>query len=158
MEADLLDVFEPWTAPPGPTARSPVPDAPAALPVVVDVPTAREFLRTEGIPEITLAASFVKSVDHRLVIQDMLDLDHPALRILFWPRPGLMAPSHERRKATLEFTVLNDEPCEIAARLWSGDPDASASTSLGRIPIEILDLGWVRERVLDLVAAALGEQ
>lgn len=138
-------------------ADSSVQDARADSPVLDSPAAAAAFMRTEGIPEISLAAGHMKAVDHQLVVQDMLDLHNPALRVLCWPRPGLMAASHERLRVTLEFTVLNDEPCEIVARCWTGDPGSDTSTSLGRISVKILNLEWVRERVLDLIRIALRE-
>lgn len=148
MAEDSLDVFEPWTDSWKPVASpSAAPEAPM---------DAAAFLREEAIPEIAAAARRVQAVDHHLMMQDLLDLPDAALRVLFWPRPGLMAGSLDRTRVTLEFFVSREEPEEIGARWWS-ERAPEKPHSLGRILVELLDLKWIRSRVLDVIEAGLAE-
>jgi len=145
---DLLDVFEPWNEPSKDPARPPTePHRPPSVP---------DFLREEAIPEIMLAARRLEAADHQLTVQDLLDLPDAALRVLFWPRPGPMAPSLDRTRATLEFAVQRDDPVEVEARHWSGD-DPGGQETLGRTKADALDLEWVRGRFLEFIEGALGQ-
>lgn len=100
----------------------------------------------------------MEAVDHKVMIQDLLDLPDPALRVLFWPRPGAMRATQDRISATLELVVSNDEPelREVVARYWVGDPPVDEA-SLGSIPVDTLDLAWVRGRMLDFIEAILAQ-
>lgn len=143
---DRLDVFEPWTD--STNLREPALDA--GPPV-----SATAFLREEAVPEIAEAARRVQAVDHQLLLQDLLDLPDAALRVLFWPHPGRMALGPERTRVTLEFSVPRGEP-DVVARWWPGDRP-SVRYPLGRISAEVLDLEWIRSRVLDVIEAGLEE-
>jgi hypothetical protein len=160
---DVLEVFEPWTESWQPSAS---PQTSPQLPG-----TAADFLRDQAIPEIEDAARRVQTRGHQLTVQDLLDLPDATLRVLFWPCPGRMAASTERTRVTLEFMVQHnetdetdetdqadetDEADEVVAVCWSGDP-SSERVSLGHVPVETLDLGWVRSRVLDFIEIALAE-
>jgi hypothetical protein len=159
LPLDRLEVFEPWTEPT--EAREPMvavePEpAPAETspsePVAAAGPAA--FLREHAMPQIAEAGRRVHMADHQLMMQDLLDLPEPALRVLFWARPGPMAATPERTRVTLEFAVDREEPDEVVAHWWSKDVP-SKRHSLGRVPVDALDLDWVRSRLLDAIEAAL---
>jgi len=152
---EVLEVFEPWTESWQPT------DSPPAHPQ--SSASAANFLRDQAIPEVEDAARRVQTMGHQLTVQDLLDLSDATLRVLFWPRLGRMAASPERTRVTLEFTVRHgeaddesDEADEVVAVCWSGDP-SSERVSLGHVPVQALDLEWVRRRVLDFIEVALAE-
>jgi hypothetical protein len=152
---EVLEVFEPWTEPWQPT------DSPPTRPQSSG--SAADFLRDQAIPEVEDAARRVQTMGHQLTVQDLLDLSDATLRVLFWPRLGRMAASTERTRVTLEFTVRHGEaddeagePDEVVAVCWSGDP-SSERVSLGHVPVQALDLEWVRSRVLDFIEIALAE-
>ena len=136
----------------GPRIPPPLPLPP---PEPDPVLTPGDFLREVGIPEIERAAQRLEAVDHQLKVQDLLDLPDPALRVLFWPRPGSMNVDPERTRATLEISVQRDEPAKVVAHYWGDLP--SESTVLGQIPLDTFDLDWLNARMLDFIEAVLGQ-
>ncbi|MGD8319415.1 MAG: hypothetical protein PVJ02_03140 [Gemmatimonadota bacterium] len=136
----------------GPRIPPPEPSHDVDTPDPAEQPA--EFLRVVGIPEIDRVASRLDAMGHHIRVQDLLDLPDAALRVLFWPQPGLMEESKQRPRAMLEFTVSRDEPDEMAAHFWFHAEQTEPST-LGRVSVELLDLAWVRSRVLDFVEKVL---
>lgn len=145
---DLFDVFEPWTDPDDPGEPEPT-DA-------EETPTAADFLRDEAIPDINGTARQMEALHHLMRVQDLLDLPDPALRVLFWPHTGRMDENPQGVRSTLEFIIRADDPGGIAARFWSGN-DVSSNTSLGRVPVDLLDLEWVGARLVDFVERVLAQ-
>jgi hypothetical protein len=133
---------------PPPEAPSPAPPDPVSQPA--------QFLREVGIPEIERLGRRMETLNHKLMIQDLLDLGDPAVRVLFWPRPGLMTPSHMLSKATLEIAVHRDEGGfrEVIARYWEGG-SPEEPVELKSTPIEGFAVGWIRGRMLDFIEAIL---
>jgi hypothetical protein len=180
---DLFDVFEPWTEPGveaavGPGARVPEPPSmrrprkrigpriPPPAPLEEEEDQDQEeaapdparspgaFIRKEGIPEIERMERRLGSAGHRLRVQDLLDLQEPALRVLFWPQPGPLRVEEGRTRATLEFVVRLGEDARVEATYWLADDPVRVD--LGVVPVEKLDASWLRSRLLDFVEAILG--
>jgi hypothetical protein len=109
-----------------------------------------------GIPEIERLGRRMEALSHKVMIQDLLDLGEPSVRILFWPRPGLMTPTHLSTKATLEIAVRRDEAGsrEVVARYWEGT-SPEERIELETTPIDAFDVGWIRGRMLDFIEAIL---
>lgn len=133
---------------PPPEAPSPAPPDPVRQPA--------RFLREIGIPEIEQLGRRMETLNHKLMIQDLLDLGEPAVRVLFWPRRGLMTPSHLSTQATLEITVRRDEGGfrEVFARYWEGTSPVEP-VELESTPIDAFGVEWIRVRVLDFIEATL---
>jgi hypothetical protein len=173
---DLFDVFEPWTEPgveaavghgatvPEPPSmrrprkrigpRIPPPPPPEEKPDPAVDPGA--FIRAEGIPEIERMERRLGSADHRLRVQDLLDLpEQPSLRVLFWPQPGPLKVEEGRKRATLEFVVRNGAEGHVEAAYWI-DEEPVVRVALGTCPVARLGAAWLRGRILDFVEAILG--
>ncbi len=172
---DLFDVFEPWTEPgveaavgPGTTVpeppsmrrprkrigpRTPPPVAPEEEPQPSTDPAA--FIRAQGIPEIERMERRLGTANHRLRVQDLLDLSEPALRVLFWPQPGPLKVEEGRTRATLEFVVKHGEGAQVEAAYWLAE-EPPVRVVLGACPVDRLDASWLRGRLLDFVEAILG--
>jgi len=112
-------------------------------------------MRSVGIPEVERAAQRLEAVDHQLKVQDLLDLPDPALRVLFWPRPGSMHVGSERTRATLEIAVNWEGEGKVEAKYWGDLP--SEKILLGQTPVDSFDLDWFNARVLDFIEAILGQ-
>lgn len=173
---DLFDVFDPWTEPGveaavGPGASVPEPPSmrrprkrigpripPPVPPEVKPDPAADPgaFIRAEGIPEIERMERRLGTADHRLRVQDLLDLpEQPSLRVLFWPQPAPLRVEEGRRRATLEFVVRHGSDAHVEAAYWV-DQEPIVRMALGVCPVERLDAAWIRSRILDFVEAVLG--
>jgi hypothetical protein len=172
---DLFDVFEPWTEPGvetavGPGAKVPEPPSmrrprqrigpripPPAPPVEKPDPSVDigAFIRAEGFPEIERMERRLGTADHRLRVQDLLDLPEPALRVLFWPQPGPLRAEEGRTRATLEIVVKQGDDPHVEAAYWLAE-DPPVRVDLGACPVDRLDASWLRSRLLDFVEAILG--
>jgi len=134
--------------------RIPPPEAPSPSPPPDPTSAPAQFLRKIGVPEIQHLGRRLDVLNHKLMIQDLLDLTEPSLRVLFWPRPGLMTPTHQMTKATLEIAVRRDEAGfrEVLARYWEGNT-AEERVELQSTPIDAFNLAWIRGRMLDFIEA-----
>jgi hypothetical protein len=106
------------------------------------------------VAEILDISARLESAKHRTALQDLLDLEEPALRMLVWPSPGLLVPPGPRLQATIEFLVERGDSGAVAIRHWFG-PAGGAPTVQTRLPLEELDHFRVRAEVLDFLKKVL---
>ena len=133
-------------------------DPPPALPAEKPDPALDPgaFIRARGIPEIERMERRLGTANHRLRVQDLLDLpEQPSLRVLFWPEPAPLKVEEGRQRATLEFVVRHGADAHVEAAYWI-DEEPIVRMALGACPVDRLDAGWLRGRILDFVEAILG--
>ncbi len=133
--------------------RVPPPAVPTPRPDPVREPG--RFLRVVGIPEVSRVLGRLEDDGHRGNIQDLLDLASPAMRLLLWPKPGLLSHGGERTLATLEFVgELDDSEPTVTTRYWFGSPGEGV-TPLGQTPLDELSEQWILGQALDFVKVVL---
>jgi hypothetical protein len=106
------------------------------------------------VAEILAISARLESAKHRTALQDLLDLEEPALRMLVWPSPGLLAPAGPWLQATLEFVIERGDPGSVAIRHWFG-PASDAPMVQARLPLEELEHFRVRAEILDFLKKLL---
>ncbi|MDH5589313.1 MAG: hypothetical protein OEZ65_11755 [Gemmatimonadota bacterium] len=175
-EEEPIEVFEPWTdfaalpprnTPPHARTTPPfVPSHPATglsarwrsvSPLAFGaqpVPTASQILRSVGVPAMKSVGDRLEAARHFTMIQDLLDLPDPSLRMLIWPHPGSFGMSEGRTQATLELRVESgDEPTVVASHWFASDPTHPIVQA--RAPLVDADLPWLRTQVVDFVESVL---
>lgn len=114
------------------------------------------FLRSEALPLLQAMGRRLEAAGHLSTLQDLLDLPHPALRFLLWPRPGPLAPGGERTRVTLELVLGEVEPGLLAARFWAGSrPGTGRVEHLGTVTTARLTPGWIEMQALVFVEKVL---
>jgi hypothetical protein len=92
---------------------------------------------------------------HYTTVQDLLELPTPTLRVLIWPKPGLLDRDSGRALATMEL-VLEGEPAVLTASYWWGSRPQDV-IAMARVPCSGLTLEWTRGRVLDFIQSILAQ-
>jgi len=96
---------------------------------------------------------------HYTTVQDMLDLPTPVLRVLIWPRPGLLEDHGQRVLATLEFVLGEVEDDLLTGRFWFGSqPGDGEVFQLEQARTDELTLEWIEAQVLAFVEKVLGSE
>lgn len=113
------------------------------------------FLRAIVVPAIQDMARRLEASQHYTAVQDLLDLPTPALRVLIWPKPGLLDRGSARVLATLELMVDDEEQRAVRSRLWFGSKGEGEGIPLDTVPTSELSLDWVRKQILDFVERVL---
>jgi len=114
------------------------------------------FLRQDGVPLIQDIARRLEAAQHYTSVQDMLDLPTPMLRVLLWPRPGLLDATSERLLVTLELVLGEVEEDVLAARYWLGSrPVAGEVEHLGTVSTADLTPDWLERQILAFVEKVL---
>jgi hypothetical protein len=125
---------------------APTPDA-AANPT--------EFVRRVVVAEIQSMGQRLGAAHHYTTVQDLLELPAPTLRVLIWPKPGLLDREAGRALATMEL-VLEGEPAVLTASYWWGSRPQDVIT-MARLSCSDLTLDWTRARVLDFIQNILAQ-
>jgi hypothetical protein len=114
-----------------------------------------EFLRRVVVPEIQSMGRRLEAARHYTTVQDLLELATPTLRVLVWPRPGLLDHAAGRALATMEF-LLDGDPGHLTSSCWWGSRPQHV-VAMARIPCPELTLEWTRAQVLDFIQRILDQ-
>jgi len=146
-------LFDPWGATESPAPDSSSSDAQeGAASGPPEFPPHLELLRRELIPWLEALRERLAAGGHRGTIQDLTDVPwSPAVRMLVWPRSGLMEEAGEA--ATVEVVVRfgddgSDRTVEVRHLRDSATPSVVAMR-----PVPLATWEWLHEGV----SAALGE-
>ncbi len=177
---ERLFVFDPWSAErglagaprPGPRAAlEPEGDAPSTEPEPesqnwadagiseMDTPVPdpsthpSEFLRRVVVPGFQRFARRLEASRHYTTVQDLLDLPTPTVRVLIWPRPGLLDPSESRILATFQL-VLERQATRVRTSYWVG-AKPEVVIPMAEVPLDRLAFSWVETQLLDFVQRVL---
>ena len=136
-----------WSGRPAtPQARSAPPPDPVTEPV--------DFLRAVVVPGFQGLARRLEASRHYTSVQDLLDLPTPALRVLIWPRPGLLDRQGSRILATFELMLDRSAPGRLTTSYWLGARPEHV-IPMAEVPLDRLDLAWVETQILDFVQKVL---
>jgi len=107
------------------------------------------------VPEIQAMGQRLGAARHYTTVQDLLELPAPTLRVLIWPKPGLLDRDAERVLATMEL-VLEGEPAVLKASYWWGSRPQDV-IAMAQLSCSDLTLDWTRARVLDFIQNILAQ-
>ncbi len=114
-----------------------------------------EFLMHVVVPEIQFMGRRLEAARHYTTVQDLLELATPTLRVLIWPRPGLLDHAAGRALATMEI-LLEGEPGQLTTSYWWGSRPQDVVV-MAQIPSPELTLEWARAQVLDFIQKMLDQ-
>jgi hypothetical protein len=129
-----------------PPVRRPPPD-PSKHPVA--------FLKRVAVAEMQAMARRLDAAQHYTTVQDLLDLPTPTLRVLIWPKPGLLDPVPGRILATMEL-CLNEDNGTLSTSYWWGTRPGYV-IPMAQAPASELSLEWTQSQVLDFLQAVLSQ-
>ncbi len=129
-----------------PPVRRPPPD-PTKHPVA--------FLKRVAVAEMQAMARRLDAAQHYTTVQDLLDLPTPTLRVLIWPKPGLLDPVPGRILATMEL-CLNEDNGTLSTSYWWGTRPGYV-IPMAQAPVSELSLEWTQSQVLDFLQAVLSQ-
>lgn len=112
-----------------------------------------DFLRKVVVPEFQRFARRLEASRHYTTVQDLLDLPTPTVRVLIWPRPGLLDPSDSRILATFQL-MLERSASRVRTSFWLG-ARPGVVIPMAEATLEELALPWVETQLLDFVQRVL---
>jgi hypothetical protein len=101
------------------------------------------------VSEIQSMGRRLGAAHHYTTVQDLLELPAPTLRVLIWPKPGLLDREAGRALATMEL-VLEGKPAALSASYWWGSSPQDV-IAMAQVSCSDLTLDWTRTRVLDFI-------
>jgi hypothetical protein len=108
-----------------------------------------------AVAEIQSMGQRLGAARHYTTVQDLLELPAPTLRVLIWPKPGLLEREAGPALATMEL-VLEGEPAVLTASYWWGSRPQDV-IAMARIPCWALSLEWTRAQALDFIQIVLDQ-
>lgn len=112
-----------------------------------------DFLRKVVVPEFQRFARRLEASRHYTTVQDLLDLPTPTVRVLIWPRPGLLDPSDSRILATFQL-MLERSASRVRTSFWLG-ARPGVVIPMAEATLDQLALPWVETQLLDFVQRVL---
>jgi hypothetical protein len=149
-----LVVPEPSTDPESPRWESPPSEGvepPGPPPDPVTHPS--HFLRSVVVPEFQRFARRLEASRHYTTVQDLLDLPTPTVRVLIWPRPGLLDPSDSRILATFQL-MLERSASRVRTSYWLG-ARPGVVIPMAEVTLDQLAFPWVETQLLDFLQRVL---
>lgn len=112
-----------------------------------------DFLRRAVVPEFQRFARRLEASRHYTTVQDLLDLPTPTVRVLIWPRPGLLDPSDSRILATFQL-MLERSASRVRTSYWLG-ARPGVVIPMAEVTLDQLALPWVESQLLDFLQRVL---